>query len=219
MLPEVFILGRHDRDPERFRNGREGERPAAHLPELRDQPIIAGVHPEGYVERDVAQRLGGRKLGNELDPHDEDGGEDGDEPVPAMRDRMNRTRRIRRTPLPGGALWRKPGIFADLGERRGVVSCRPVYRRGCGPGTRRDGPGPGSTRVPEVGTERRTSSGGHPLGARASCPRGVGGAGRGTPPGDRRISRSTRVRVMGRLLGAHHTGQMTCYYTGQTICS
>ena len=35
----------------------------------------------------------------------------------------------------------------------------------------------------------------------------------------RRISCSTRVRVMGRLLGAHHTGQTTCYYTGQTICS
>ena len=28
-----------------------------------------------------------------------------------------------------------------------------------------------------------------------------------------------RPQQPSRLLGAHHTGQMTCYYTGQTICS
>ena len=35
----------------------------------------------------------------------------------------------------------------------------------------------------------------------------------------RRISGSSCVRVMGHLLGAHQTGQLTCYNTGQTICS
>ena len=35
----------------------------------------------------------------------------------------------------------------------------------------------------------------------------------------RRISGSSCVRVMGHLRGAHQTGQLTCYNTGQTICS
>ena len=35
----------------------------------------------------------------------------------------------------------------------------------------------------------------------------------------RRISGSSCVRVMGHLRGAHQTGQLTCYNTGQIICS
>ena len=36
---------------------------------------------------------------------------------------------------------------------------------------------------------------------------------------DLRISRHTSVLVIGYLLGAHPTGQFTCYNTGQITCS
>ena len=78
VLAEVLVLGRDDRDAELLGHGREGERPAANLPELRDQALVAGVYPQGHLERHVAQRIGGRKLGNEVNPDDEGGGEDGD---------------------------------------------------------------------------------------------------------------------------------------------
>ena len=80
MLAEVFVLRRDDRHPEVLRYGCEGEWPATDLSELRDQAFVASVYPQGHLERHVAQRLGGGKLGNEMNPDDEGDREDGDEP-------------------------------------------------------------------------------------------------------------------------------------------
>ncbi len=67
MLEEAVVLGGEEGMLHQLRDLLVGDRIAALLADLGDQPAAAGVDPQGHLHLDAAHRLGGRQRGLQID--------------------------------------------------------------------------------------------------------------------------------------------------------